>query len=61
LPAVLAWSASAASEAQADIARAMERPGEAASVVVGDLIASLGLPRRLSDVGVAPDRFQEIA
>jgi alcohol dehydrogenase class IV len=61
LPAVLAWSASAAPEAQTDIARAVGRPGEAASIAIGDLIASLGLPRHLSDVGVTQDRFAEIA
>lgn len=61
LPAVLAWSASAAPEAQREISAALGRAGETASIAVGDLIASLGLPRRLADVGVTPDRFAEIA
>ncbi len=61
LPAVLAWSASSAPEAQRDIAAALGRAGESASVAVGDLVANLGLPRRLADVGVTPDRFEEIA
>ena len=37
------------------------RPSNAASGVVGDLIASLGMPTRLRDVGVRHDQFQEIA
>lgn len=61
LPAVLRWSAPAANEAQADISRAMGRPGTEAATVVGDFIASLGLPRRLGDVGVSEDKFSEIA
>ena len=61
LPAVLKWSEPAAREAQKAIANALGRDGESASKAVGDLIASLGLPRRLSDVGVTRDRFAEIA
>src|SRR5262249_61853020 len=61
LPAVLAWSASSAAEAQREIAAALGRSGQPASDAVGQLIGSLGLPRRLADVGVTPDRFAEIA
>jgi len=61
LPAVLAWSAQAAPDSQREIAAALGRAGQPASVAVGDLIAGLGLPRRLADVGVTRDRFEEIA
>jgi alcohol dehydrogenase class IV len=61
LPAVLAWSEASAPKAQREIATALGRAGQPASVAVGDLIANLGLPRRLADVGVTPDRFGEIA
>jgi maleylacetate reductase len=61
LPAVLTWSEASAPKAQREIAAALGRAGQPASVVVGELIANLGMPRRLADVGVAPDRFEEIA
>ncbi|MBV9331378.1 MAG: iron-containing alcohol dehydrogenase [Alphaproteobacteria bacterium] len=61
LPAVLAWSAPAAKQAQADIARALGHPDETAAQAVTRLVASLELPQRLSDVGVGRDRFAEIA
>jgi maleylacetate reductase len=61
LPAVLKWSEPSARAAQRAIAGALGREGESASIAVGNLIASLGLPRHLSDVGVGRDRFAEIA
>ena len=39
----------------------MGRAGVAAWEAVGELIGALGLPRKLSDVGVAEDRFELIA
>jgi len=61
LPYVLAYNAPVNADRQAMIAAAMGRPGEAASVVVGDFIAGLGLPRSLSAVGVGPEQFDRIA
>jgi maleylacetate reductase len=61
LPAVLAWSEASAPKAQREIASALGRADQPASVAVGEFIANLGLPRRLADVGVTPDRFEEIA
>ena len=48
-------------EAQRLIAEALDRPGVPASVAVGELIASLGLPTRLRDAGAAPGDLQQIA
>jgi alcohol dehydrogenase class IV len=61
LPAVLAWSQASAPKAQLEIATVLGRADQPASVAVGELIANLGLPRRLADVGVTPDRLEEIA
>ena len=61
LPNVLRYNESANADRQAMIAAAMGRPGERASDVVGDFIAGLGLPRKLSDVGVGADQFDRIA
>jgi hypothetical protein len=46
---------------QARASEALGRPGEAAAYIVGGLIAGLGLPTRLRDVGVRSDQLGEIA
>jgi hypothetical protein len=46
---------------QARASEALGRPGEAAADIVGGLIAGLGLPTRLRDVGVRSDQLGEIA
>jgi len=61
LPAVLEWNASQGGVKQDRLAEAMERPGEAASAVVRELVDSLGLPTRLRDVGIKRSDFDEIA
>ena len=61
LPAVLRWNASVNAERQKLVAAAMGRPGEDAAEVVGDFIASIGMPRSLREVGVSENRFAEIA
>jgi maleylacetate reductase len=65
LPSVLRYNlgADAARYAarQAIVSEALGRPGEPAADVVGALIAELGLPRTLRDVGVGPERFPEVA
>lgn len=61
LPAVLRWNESANADRQALISEAMGRPGEPASVVVADFIASLGMPRTLKDVGIGADVFERVA
>lgn len=48
-------------ERQALVAAAMGRPGERAADVVGELIAALGLPRALPEVGVGADLYPAIA
>jgi maleylacetate reductase len=61
LPAVLAWSASAAPERQALVCDLMGRPDVPAAQAVRELVRELGLPATLAEVGVGPDAFQHIA
>ena len=61
LPHVLRFNSAVNAERQAMVAEALGRPGEEAATVIGDLIASLGLPRTLRDVGVKRDQLDEIA
>jgi len=61
LPAVMAWNASANAERQALVAEAFGEPGRPAADVLHRFIAGLGLPRRLSEVGVRPELFALIA
>jgi maleylacetate reductase len=61
LPAVMEWNRAANAERQAMISEALGRPGVEASVALGDLIASLGMPRRLRDVGVLHSDLDAVA
>ncbi len=61
LPHVLRYNISHNAERQAKVSEAMGRPGEDAAEVVGDFISSLGMPRKLAEVGVEPGQFELIA
>ncbi len=61
LPHVLRFNAPANAHRQALVSEALGRPGEAAADVVTGLIAGLGLPGRLRDVGVKPEQLDRIA
>jgi len=61
LPYVMRWNKSANAERQALVAAAMGRSGEDLADVLDGFIRDLGLPRRLQDVGVAPEHFDGIA
>jgi maleylacetate reductase len=61
LPVVLDFNKTVNSDRQDLVSKALSRPNEAASAAVGQLIADLGLPRRLRDVGVATGQLDEIA
>ncbi|WP_170432531.1 iron-containing alcohol dehydrogenase [Ruegeria arenilitoris] len=61
LPAVMRWNKEANAERQQLVSEAMGHPGQAAGDVLAKFVAVLGLPRKLSDVGVGEDRFDEIA
>jgi maleylacetate reductase len=43
------------------VSEALGRPGTPAADAVADLVARLGLPGRLRDVGVKPDQLDRIA
>jgi maleylacetate reductase len=61
LPSVLRWNLPANADRQKRVSEAFGRPDVAAADLVAELVGTLGLPRRLADVGVGRDRFQEIA
>ena len=61
LPHVLRYNHSVNADKQRLVAEAMGHAGEDAADVVAALIAELGLPSRLSDVGVGPDQYPTIA
>jgi maleylacetate reductase len=61
LPHVLRFNQPANSEKQARVSEALGRSDEPAADAVAGLIAGLGLPTRLRDVGVTPDQLDLIA
>jgi len=61
LPHVLRFNYEVNAERQALVSEALGRPGEPAADVVAALIADLGLPGRLRDVGVEPEQLDAIA
>jgi len=61
LPHVMRFNLGFTAAAQARIATALGRDDGDAAAGVAELIDSLGLPRRLRDVGVAPSRFEDVA
>jgi len=61
LPHVLRFNHSANSVRQGLVSEALGRPGEMAADLVAGLIASLGLPTRLRDVGVKAEQLDRIA
>jgi len=60
-PYVLAWNARHDDSRQARISKCLGRPGAAASRALDEFIRGLGMPRTLAEVGVGPERFQQIA
>lgn len=57
MPSVLQYNEPATQEAQRKLAEAFRSPGRNASETFAAFIQRLGLPTRLAEVGVAPDRF----
>src|SRR6516225_2858892 len=61
LPHVLRFNAPVNAERQARVSEALGRPGEKAADAVAELVADLGLPATLRDVGVNPEQLDRIA
>ncbi|TCS36550.1 alcohol dehydrogenase class IV [Paucimonas lemoignei] len=61
LPSVLIWNRANNAQRQALVARAMGRDDGDAAQAVADLVAALGQPSRLRDVGVDRSHFDAIA
>jgi len=61
LPAVLAWSASAAHGQQALVSELLGAAGLSAATAIGNLVRGLGLPADLKSVGILPEDFEAIA
>lgn len=61
LPHVLRFNAPANGERQRWVSEALGRPDASAADAVAELIAGLGLPHRLRDVGVRQDQLDRIA
>ena len=61
LPHVLRYNKPVNAAQQKKVSAAFGRPDDEAADLVHDLVAALGLPTRLRDVGVTREQFQEIA
>ncbi|MGE0766942.1 MAG: iron-containing alcohol dehydrogenase [Hyphomicrobiaceae bacterium] len=61
LPAVLKWNAAVNSDRQKALSEAMGSPDRPAGELVKELIAGLGQPTSLQEVGITRDRLDEIA
>jgi maleylacetate reductase len=61
LPGVLRWNAQANMERQRKVAALMGQPDREAARLVAELVARLGLPGRLRDVGIRREDFRTIA
>jgi maleylacetate reductase len=61
LPSVLRWNLPANADRQKRVSEAFGKPATPAADLVAQLVATLGLPQTLREVGVGRDRFREIA
>jgi len=61
LPHVLRFNQAVNADRQAIVSDALGRPGEPAAEAVAGLVAALGLPSRLREVGVREDQLDLIA
>src|SRR4051812_8367959 len=59
--ATLEWNESVNAERQRIVAEKLGRRGERPSEVLRDFVKSLGLPTRLSDIGIGAERIPELA
>jgi maleylacetate reductase len=61
LAATLEWNEPVNGERQRAVAEKLGRPGARACDAMRDFVKSLGLPSRLSEIGIAAERIPELA
>jgi maleylacetate reductase len=61
LAATLQWNEPVNAERQRSVAEKLGRPGARACEAMREFVKSLGLPTRLGDIGITPDRIPELA
>ncbi len=61
LHATLQWNEPVNAERQKPVAEKLGRPGGRACEAMRDFVKSLGLPTRLADIGIGPERIAELA
>ncbi len=61
LPSVLRWNLAQNRDGQTRVAAAMGAPDDDAAGFIERLIRDLGLPSRLGEVGVTPDKLDELS
>jgi maleylacetate reductase len=61
LPAVLRWNAAVNAERQRKVSDVMGQPDREPARLVAELVARLGLPGRLRDVGIRREDFRAIS
>ncbi len=61
LAATLEWNEPINAARQQTVAEKLGRPGARPCEVMRDFVSALGLPTRLGDVGITPDRIPELA
>nr|WP_050386539.1 iron-containing alcohol dehydrogenase [Bradyrhizobium pachyrhizi] len=61
MPSVLRYNAPFTEDAQMRLATALGAPGEPAGDAFAQFTSKLGLPSRLSDVGITEDKFEQIS
>jgi len=61
MPSVLRYNKAFTEDAQKRLATALGAPGDEAADAFARFTSTLGLPRRLADVGISEDKFDQIS
>ncbi len=61
LPSVMRWNSEVNAERQKAVATIMGCSGQNTCEALGEFIKELGMPSKLSEVGIGPDKFEDVA